>query len=189
MAQIATSFRPRFFQVNRLVLVLLLSCGVAFAATAQRQPYLLLQGPSVKKTYRFMIGQVLTLRLQGEEEFFQARLNALYPESQTLRIDDMILSMEKIAEFRHEKRSARLKRNLQVQGGINLALIGGFSAFPSQDRDRQKNFLIGAAVASAVMVIFGSIGRVATRTVGGDSAFLLKVAGGDIREGDDGDLR
>ena len=173
--------------MNRLMLTLLFICGLAYAAVAQMQPYLLLQGPGEKKTYRFMKGQELTLRLVGESEFFSARIKEVYPESQTLRVDDIILSIGKIAAIRHRRRGAVLRGYLQVQGFINLAVIGGYSAFPSEDRDRQKGFLIGAAVVSAAMVVIGSIDKYATREFGRNSRYVLSIAGGDIREGDDGE--
>jgi len=143
MEQITSSTRPRFFQVGRLALIVFFLCGFVFASVAQQDPYVLLQGPSEKKTYRFMKGQELTVRLQGEIEFFTARIRDLFPESQTIRLDDMILSTSKIAEIRYQKRSAGTQTYLQIQGGINLAL-------------------------------------------GPNSAYVLKVAGGDLREGDGG---
>jgi len=186
MEQIATPTRSRFFQVRLLAFITLLICGSAISVMAQQQPYILLQGPTEKKTYRFMKGQELTVRLQGEVEFFTARIIDLFPESQTIRLDDMIISTAKIAELRHRKRSAGMRSYLQIQGAINLALIGGFSAFPSEDRDNQKNFLIGTAIASAVMILAGSFGKYATHEFGPNSRYLLKIAGGDLREGDGG---
>ncbi|MFK8056875.1 MAG: hypothetical protein AB8F78_12200 [Saprospiraceae bacterium] len=166
---------------------MLLLFGIAFAAVAQQQPYLLLQGPTKAKTYRFMKGQSLEWRLQGEEEFFSARINELYPESQSIRIDDMILSMGKIAEVRHRRRGAGVRGYLQGQGIAALVFIGGFSAFPSEDRDRQTNFLISAAVVSAAMIVVGSVDKNASREFGPNSKYVLKIAGGDLRKGDNGE--
>jgi len=171
------------------VFLIFLLCGIVFTAAAQEQPYLLLQGPTTKKTYRFLRGQTLEWRLLGEEEFFDARINELFPESQAIRIDDMILTMDKIAEVRHRKRGAGLRTYLFAQGLFNLAFIGGYSAFPSEDRDRQKSFLIIATAVSAAMVAVGKFGKIATREVGPNSRYLLKVAGGDLRKGDTGSQR
>lgn len=189
MAQVASSLRPRFFQVNRLILVLLFLSGIACAAFAQRQPYLLMQGPSEKKTYRFLRGEVLLWRLQGEDEFFDARIMELFPESQAIRIDDMILPMGRIAALRFRKRSAGIRGYLQGQGIVNLALLGGFAAFSERARTEQKGFMIVATAVSAAMVGVGSVGKNAHREFGMNSRYLLKVAGGDIRSSDDGEVR
>ena len=141
MEQIATSIRPRFFQVNRWVLVLIFICGLVVSAFTQREPYLLLQGPSQKKTYRFIKGQELEWRFRGEDEFFSARIVDFYPESQTLRIDDILVSIDKIAEVRYEKRGAGFRKYLQGQGIVDLAFLGGFTAFSKRTRREQKNFL------------------------------------------------
>ncbi len=184
MAQITTSIRPRFFQVNRWIFTLVFMCGLAVSALSQQQPYLLLQGPSEGKTYRFTKGQEIEWRLNGEEEFFSARIIDLFPESQTIRIDDIILSISNIAAVRHRKRGAGLREYLQGQGIANLAILGGFTAFSKRARNEQKSFMIVAAVVSTAMVVIGSIGKQAVRDVNSDGRYILKVAGGDLREGD-----
>ncbi len=188
MAQIATSTRAQFFQMNRWVLLLLFLGGLFVSASAQLQPYLLLQGPSGSKTYRFVRGQELEWRFHGEDEFFSARIIDFYPESQTIRIDDILVSINKFAEVRYRKNGAGLKKYLQGQGLVNLVFLGGFTAFSKRTRREQKNFLIVAAIVSAAMVIYGSFGRYVSREVGPNQRYLLKIAGGDLRLRDGRDL-
>jgi len=147
------------------------------------EPYLLLQGPSEKKTYRFFRGQELTWKLKGENEFFTARIRDLYPESQSVRIGDMILSMEKIISIRHLKRGVGVRRYVKNQGITNLLIVCGFTLFSRRARQNQAGFLGISAAVSAIMVAIGSDTK-STRELGGQSSFVLKVAGGDIREGD-----
>ena len=113
----------------------------------------------------------------------------MFPESQTLRIDDIILSIGNIAEVRHRRRGAGVRGYLQGQGIANLAILGGFTAFSKSARTEQRNFMIIAAAFSATMVAVGSIDKYATREFGPNSQYILKVAGGDLRKTDGGDLR
>jgi len=152
--------------------------------SAQVQPYLLLQGPNDRTTYRFQVGQQLEWRLAGEEELFSARITALYPEAQSIRLDDLLLSLESIASVRFVKKGAGLRRYLQVQGIFNLGVIGIASAAGGL-AEGQQTFASVTAAASALMVTLGSVGRRRQRELGANSRFILQVAGGDLRLGDD----
>lgn len=167
-----------------------LAAGLALGpvlAEAQRQPYLLLQGPSERQTYRFAAGERLEWRFVGEEEFFSARLVEAYPESQAVRVDDLLVPVDRIAAVRHPRRAQGLRAYLRIQGGINVAYSLGAVALSPDYRvpGARRAFALSAAAVGAVMHALGRIGRYATRelTEGGD--YVLLAAGGDLRDGDD----
>jgi len=180
MAQTAEATRRRIFL---LFLALATVCG---AALAQDQPYLLLQGPSSRSTYCFAKGTPLEWRLAGEDELFVARITDLFPESQAVRLEDLIVSLSNIESVRFPRRGAGLRTYAVAQGSFNLAVIGVVSLAGGL-AGGQKNFAIGSAAASGAMVLYGLIGRRRTRKLGANSSFVLTVAGGDITKSDDPD--
>lgn len=168
---------------RRLALALALACLGLAAARAQPEPYLLLQGPSSRTTYRFAVGETLEWRLRGEPEAFTATIARLFPESNAIQLEGLLLSVDSIAGVRHERRGAGLRTYLRFQGIANLAFLGGGVAFSEEIRDRQAGFVAVAAAVSGAMVLAGSVNRHARREIG--PRYLLSVAGGDLRVGDD----
>ena len=186
MAQAPSPTRPAVFW---LVALCYLVVGFGESLQAQEQPYLLLQGPSPRTTYRFPLGSTVEVKLAGEEDFFTARIVELFPESQAIRLDDLLLSFNKISEIRVRRKGSGFRRYLQIQGLVNLGIIGLVTAFDRDTRTvpERRNFAVGAAVVNAVMVVVGSIDHYAERSVREGSPYVLKVAGGDIRQTDDPD--
>ena len=168
-----------------LACLALVACSAQ--ATAQAQPYLLVQGPSKAKTYRFAVGESVEWRLRGEGDFFSARIQALYPESQAIRLDDLLLSLDQLAEMRYPRYGEGLRGYLRAQGIFNLAVVGGAVAFSRDVRRDQPRFAAGAAAFSGLMVAVGFIKRRHRPTFGEGGRYVLKVAGGDLREADDPD--
>ena len=152
---------------------------------AQQAPYLLLQGPTERTTMRFQLGDVLEFWLVGEDESFTARINALYPEAQAVRIDDYILSMDQIASIRYEKPGSGFRRYLMGQGITNLVIIGVAYLASRPVRQNQQSFVIGSSFFSTAMVVIGSTGRRKRRNFSSGSKYLLSVGGGDLRLSDD----
>lgn len=169
----------------RLALALAVACLGLGLAQAQPRPYLLLQGPSQRTTYRLEVGERLEWRLRGEGEEFSAPITRLFPESNAIQLEGLLLSLDQIASIRHERRSVGIKRFLRIQGLVNLVLTSGSVAFSEDVRSNQLGTVLVASVVSGAMVLFGSVDRHARREIG--DKYLLTVAGGDLRVGDDPD--
>ena len=167
---------------RRVSLLAVLSLAGLVLAQAQPAPYLLLQGPSTRTTYRFRRGEVLEWRLRGERELFAAPIVRLFPEANAVQLGDLLVSADAIAAVRHPRRSRGIKNYLRIQGLVNFGFIGA-GLLISDTRENQLGFLAGAAGVSGLMILFGSVDRYAERDIG--RRYLLTVAGGDLRVGDD----
>ena len=186
MAQIAQTFGLELFQraiklKARLLVALLLSfnCFVV-PMSAQLEVRLLVQGPTANNSAQFKVGDALLWRLRGEEEFWRGRIVALYPESNAIRINDMLLSIEEIEglSYRNQGRFVGLRSALRMASLVNLAVIGLVTAASPQVRREQKNFAIGAAAASAALVGIGSVNLRSQRQVGPTRRYQLVITGG-----------
>ncbi len=178
-SQISSSSRRRCL----LIFILSVVLG-AVLAEAQQQPYLVVQGPTRRASYRFEVGEQIELRLVGEEETFTARINQLFPESQTVRLDDYILSLSSIASMKFKRKGAGLRGYLIGQGGANLVIIGLVSVAGGLEPG-QGNFAKIAAGVNGAMVVAGLIGRNKRVNFQQDTRYVLRVAGGDLRKHDD----
>lgn len=171
--------------VRRLSLLLIVLGIFPLWLPAQQQAYLLMQGPRKSNTYRFAVGETVEWRLKGEPERFSAKIQAVYPESQAIRLDDLLLRLDQIAEMRYLRRGRGWRGYLRAQGAFNLVVVGGAVAFSRQVRREQQGFALGAAIVSAGMVAAGNIDRYHRPRFQAGGKFVLKIAGGDLRESDD----
>lgn len=181
MAQAPPQTRSRRL-IRRITLLsaLLLAIGVlakAQTAPAIPPPYLLLQGPSAKKSARFLLGEQLVVRLREEDEFYRLRLNGLYPDAQAALLGENLIRLSDIAALRIAKRPG-LKRYFQIQGLVNLVTIGLVALIDSEARERQRGFVLGSSAVSAAMVLYGSLGRTSTRELGRGRRYILAIGGG-----------
>lgn len=151
---------------------------------AQQEPALLIQGKSVRKCRILQIGQTIELQLKGEPDFFKAKINNLYPESQALLIDDLLISTKEINAIKVNSKAIRLKQYLKIQGFVNLGLIGIVSAADKNVRKNQSTFALGSAIASGAMVLYGYLGNKKTKIISPKGSYVLQIIGGDLRKTD-----
>ena len=175
MAQAPPQARPRLLP---LALALLLAVGTGVLAQAQPvPPYLLLQGPSAKKSQRYLLGERISVRFRGEEEFFPLTIKELYPDARAVLLGENLIQLSDIAAIRHPHQPG-IKRFLRVQGLINIVITGLAVLADGEVRDRQAGFALGAAAVGGAMVAYGSVDRYRTRLVGQGKSYVLAIGGG-----------
>ena len=166
--------------VGLLPLTLALLLAVATGVLAQAQtipPYLLLQGPSAKKSQRYLLGERIVVRFRGEDEFFPLTIKALYPDARAVLLGENLIQLADIAAVRHPNRPG-IKRYLQIQGLVNIVATGLAALADREVRERQTGFALGAVVVSGAMVTYGSVDRYRTRLVGTGKSYVLAIGGG-----------
>ena len=156
--------------------VLLAVCGV-LAEAQPVAPYLLLQGPSARKSQAFLPGEQVVVRFRGEDEFYPLRIRELYPDAGAVLLGENLIKLSDIAAVRTPNRHG-LKDYLRVQGVVNFVIIGLAALADREVRERQRGFIAGASLASGAMVAYGSLDRYKTRDVGTGRRFILVIGGG-----------
>ncbi len=136
-----------------------------------------MQGPTVKRSLTFRLGEEINVRFRGEDEFFPLRIKQLYPEAGAILLGENLIKLSDIAAIRFENRKT-LKDYLRVQGLVNVVIISIAALADEQVRMRQRGFITGAAVVSGAMFAYGTVGRYKTRLVGQGKPYLLVVGGG-----------
>ena len=139
--------------------------------------YLLMQGPSAKKSKRFLPGERIDVRFRGEDEFFPLRLNELYPDAQAALLGENLIQLSDIAAVRIPNRHG-LKNYVRIQGIVNFVVMGLAALADREVRETQRGLIAVAGSISGAMVLYGSLDRYKTRDVGAGGRYVLAVGGG-----------
>ena len=175
MAQAPPTARVRSLP---LALALLLAAVTGVLAQAQTvPPFLLLQGPSAKKSQRYLLGERIVVRFRGEDEFFPLTIQALYPDAQAVLLGENLIPLTDIAAVRYPHQPG-LKRYLRIQGLVNV-VITGLALLGDRDvRERQAGFALGAVAVGGAMIAYGSVDRYRARLTGPGKSYVLAIGGG-----------
>ncbi|MCB0577280.1 MAG: hypothetical protein KDC61_22160 [Saprospiraceae bacterium] len=127
-----------------LIIVLYLSPALGFG-----QKILLLEKANRAKTTKFYIGESLSYRLAGKEDYWYDRsITDMLPESNTILLDNFPVKLGDISELKMRRRPIwRLVGGVLYAGGATLALATTIAAL-YKDKDTNYGALYAASAGS-----------------------------------------
>ncbi len=135
-----------------------------------------MQGPTLKRSVEFPIGEEILVRFRGEDEFFPLTIKALYPDANAMLLGENLIKLTDLAAIRLPNQLG-LKNYVRVQGIVNIVTVGLVALFDAESRRRQEGFMLGAVGVSSAMVAYGSVDRYKTRLLGNGKPYFLVVLG------------
>jgi hypothetical protein len=127
-----------------LLLFLFLGSNALFS-----QKILLLERANRAKTTKMYIGERLTFRLAGEENYWYERtITDLFPESNSLMLDGYLVRLDDISHIKvHRRRIWRVIGGALVSFGVSLGVATAAAALYGDDH-HDYPLLIGGSVGS-----------------------------------------